>query len=52
MHWFEAVIVRVAHMGTWGIVLFVAAYVGAAVTLAPAFLLTFAAGATSEPSEP
>ena len=45
MHWFEAVIVRVAHMGTWGIVLFVAAYVGAAVTLAPAFLLTFAAGA-------
>jgi len=45
MHWLEAVIVRVAHMGPLGIVLFIAAYVLAAVTLAPAFLLTFAAGA-------
>ena len=45
MHWLEAVIVRVAHMGPLGIVLFMAAYVLAAVTLAPAFLLTFAAGA-------
>ena len=32
-------------MGPLGIVLFIAAYVAAAVTLAPAFLLTFAAGA-------
>lgn len=45
MPWLEALIVRIAHMGAWGILLFVAAYVGAAVTLAPAFLLTFAAGA-------
>jgi len=45
MHWLEAVLVRVAHMGPLGIVLFMAAYVLAAVTLAPAFLLTFAAGA-------
>ena len=45
MHWLEAVIVRVAHMGALGVLLFIAAYVGAAVTLAPAFVLTFAAGA-------
>jgi uncharacterized membrane protein YdjX (TVP38/TMEM64 family) len=45
MHWLEAVIVRVAHMGAWGILLFIVTYIGAAVTLAPAFLLTFAAGA-------
>src|SRR4051812_19475703 len=45
MHWLEAVVVRVAHMGPWGVVLFVAAYVAAAVTLAPAFVLTVAAGA-------
>lgn len=45
MTWLEAIIVRIAHMGSWGVVLFVAAYVAAAVTLAPAFLLTFAAGA-------
>jgi uncharacterized membrane protein YdjX (TVP38/TMEM64 family) len=45
MHWLEAVIVRVAHMGSLGIVLFIATYVVAAVTLVPAFLLTFAAGA-------
>jgi uncharacterized membrane protein YdjX (TVP38/TMEM64 family) len=45
MHWLEAVVVRVAHMGPWGVVLFIAAYVAAAVTLAPAFVLTVAAGA-------
>jgi uncharacterized membrane protein YdjX (TVP38/TMEM64 family) len=45
MNWLEAVVVRVAHMGPWGVVLFIAAYVAAAVTLAPAFVLTFAAGA-------
>jgi uncharacterized membrane protein YdjX (TVP38/TMEM64 family) len=45
MNWLEAVVVRVAHMGPWGVVLFTAAYVAAAITLAPAFVLTFAAGA-------
>ena len=45
MHWLEAVVLRVAHMGPWGVVLFVLAYVVAAITLAPAFILTFAAGA-------
>jgi len=45
MHWLEAIVVRVSHMGPWGVVVFVAAYVAAAVTLAPAFVLTFAAGA-------
>jgi Zn-dependent protease len=45
MGWLEAVVLRVAHMGPWGVVLFIAAYVVAAITLAPAFILTFAAGA-------
>jgi uncharacterized membrane protein YdjX (TVP38/TMEM64 family) len=45
MSWLQAVVLRVAHMGPWGVVLFTAAYVAAAVTLAPAFVLTFAAGA-------
>jgi uncharacterized membrane protein YdjX (TVP38/TMEM64 family) len=45
MHWLEGVVLRVAHMGPWGVALFIAAYVAAAITLAPAFLLTFAAGA-------
>ena len=45
MNWLEAVVVRVAHMGPWGVVLFTVAYVAAAVTLAPAFVLTIAAGA-------
>jgi uncharacterized membrane protein YdjX (TVP38/TMEM64 family) len=45
MNWLEAVVLRVAHMGPWGVALFIAAYVAAAITLAPAFVLTFAAGA-------
>lgn len=45
MHWLTVLVVRLAHLGPWGPVLFVVAYVAAAVTLAPAFLLTFAAGA-------
>ncbi len=45
MHWLGDVIARVAHLGPWGAVLFVGAYIAAALTLAPAFLLTFAAGA-------
>jgi uncharacterized membrane protein YdjX (TVP38/TMEM64 family) len=45
MPWLEGVVLRVANMGPWGVVLFIAAYVVAAITLAPAFVLTFAAGA-------
>jgi uncharacterized membrane protein YdjX (TVP38/TMEM64 family) len=45
MHWLAALVPQLAHLGPWGPVLFVATYVAAAVTLAPAFLLTFAAGA-------
>jgi uncharacterized membrane protein YdjX (TVP38/TMEM64 family) len=44
-HWLEAVLLRVAHMGSWGVVWFVVAYVAAAIMFAPAFVLTFAAGA-------
>lgn len=45
MHLFDAIVIRVAHMGPWGVVLFILTYVAAAVTLAPSFILTFAAGA-------
>jgi uncharacterized membrane protein YdjX (TVP38/TMEM64 family) len=45
MHLFDAIVLRVAHMGPWGVVLFVVTYVVAAVTMAPSFILTFAAGA-------
>jgi uncharacterized membrane protein YdjX (TVP38/TMEM64 family) len=45
MPWLEALVLRIAHMGSWGVVMFIALYVAAAVTLAPAFILTFAAGA-------
>lgn len=41
----ERVILALADLGPWGAVFFVLAYVAASVTLAPAFLLTFAAGA-------
>jgi uncharacterized membrane protein YdjX (TVP38/TMEM64 family) len=41
----EWVVLTVASLGPWGMLLFILAYVVAAVTLAPAFLLTFAAGA-------
>jgi len=41
----ERVILALGALGPWGPVLFVVAYVVASVTLAPAFLLTFAAGA-------
>ncbi len=41
----ERVVLALADMGPWGPVLFIAAYIVASVTLAPAFLLTFAAGA-------
>ena len=45
MDWIEPLVRRLADLGGWGPVLFVAVYVLAAVTLAPAFLLTFSAGA-------
>jgi uncharacterized membrane protein YdjX (TVP38/TMEM64 family) len=41
----ERVVLALAELGPWGAVLFILAYVVASVTLAPAFLLTFAAGA-------
>jgi uncharacterized membrane protein YdjX (TVP38/TMEM64 family) len=45
MAWFAALLLRVAELGPWGPVLFALLYIIFAVTLAPAFLLTFAAGA-------
>ena len=41
----EWVVLTVAALGPWGMLLFILAYIVAAVTLAPAFLLTLAAGA-------
>ena len=41
----ERVVLALGELGPWGALLFIAAYVVASVTLAPAFLLTFAAGA-------
>ena len=45
MGWIESLAGQLADVGRWGPVLFVALYVVAAVTLAPAFVLTFTAGA-------
>jgi uncharacterized membrane protein YdjX (TVP38/TMEM64 family) len=45
MTWIGAFILRIVALGAWGPALFIVAYVAAALTLAPAFLLTFAAGA-------
>jgi uncharacterized membrane protein YdjX (TVP38/TMEM64 family) len=45
MEWYAQLIQRLGHMGPWTPVLFVLAYIGASVVLAPAFLLTVAAGA-------
>jgi uncharacterized membrane protein YdjX (TVP38/TMEM64 family) len=45
MEWVAAAIQRVAHMGAWAPLAFIAAYVIASILLAPSFLLTFAAGA-------
>jgi len=41
----ERVVLALAELGPWGALLFIAAYIVASVTLAPAFLLTLAAGA-------
>jgi uncharacterized membrane protein YdjX (TVP38/TMEM64 family) len=45
MDWLGSVILRLTHLGPLGAVLFILAYIAASLTMAPAFLLTFAAGA-------
>jgi uncharacterized membrane protein YdjX (TVP38/TMEM64 family) len=45
MDWLQSFVAELSRVGRWGPLLFVALYVVAAVTLAPAFVLTFAAGA-------
>ncbi len=43
--WLNGLLVQIAQMGGWGVVLFILLYVVAALTVAPAFPLTVAAGA-------
>jgi uncharacterized membrane protein YdjX (TVP38/TMEM64 family) len=43
--WIGDVVSHLSTLGPWGAVLFVALYIVASVTMAPAFVLTFAAGA-------
>lgn len=45
MDWIAPLVRQLADLGSWGPVLFILLYVVAAITLAPAFLLTFSAGA-------
>ena len=45
MDWLPTLVEQLADLGGWGPVLFILLYVIAAITLAPAFLLTFAGGA-------
>jgi uncharacterized membrane protein YdjX (TVP38/TMEM64 family) len=45
MAWFADLLLRVGELGPWGPVLFALLYILFAVTMAPAFLLTVAAGA-------
>ena len=45
MSWLAALLLRVGALGPWGPVLFALLYIAAAVTMAPAFVLTVAAGA-------
>ena len=45
MDWLAPIVLKLAELGPWGPVLFILLYVAAAVTLAPAFFLTVAAGA-------
>ena len=45
MDWLAPVVLKLTQLGAWAPVLFVLLYVAAAVTLAPAFFLTVAAGA-------
>lgn len=46
MDWLAPVAVRLTDLGPWGPVLFVAAYIVASLVLAPAVILTLAAGAS------
>jgi uncharacterized membrane protein YdjX (TVP38/TMEM64 family) len=43
--WIAAVVSHLSTLGPWGPVLFIGLYIVASVTMAPAFVLTFAAGA-------
>ena len=45
MNGLAGVLLRLAHLGAWGPVLFVLLYIVSAVALVPSFLLTVAAGA-------
>jgi len=45
MQWLATLVQHLAGLGGWGPVLFIVLYILAAITLAPAFVLTFAAGA-------
>ena len=45
MDWLESLVGQLGALGGWGPALFIALYVLAAITLAPAFLLTFSSGA-------
>jgi len=45
MDWLAPVVLRLTQLGAWAPALFILVYVAAAVTLAPAFFLTVAAGA-------
>jgi uncharacterized membrane protein YdjX (TVP38/TMEM64 family) len=45
MDWLKPLLQQLTDLGGWGPVLFIGIYILAAVTLAPAFLLTFSAGA-------
>jgi uncharacterized membrane protein YdjX (TVP38/TMEM64 family) len=45
MDWLGSLVRQLADLGSWGPVLFILAYIVAAITLAPAFILTFSAGA-------
>src|SRR3954466_8917793 len=45
MEWLSRLLLQLSALGIWGEVLFVLLYVAATVAMAPAFLLTVAAGA-------
>jgi uncharacterized membrane protein YdjX (TVP38/TMEM64 family) len=45
MQWLSTLLLQLAALGVWGAVLFVLLYIAATITMAPAFLLTVAAGA-------
>jgi uncharacterized membrane protein YdjX (TVP38/TMEM64 family) len=43
--WLKPIVLALADLGSWAPLIFIALYVVASITLAPAFLLTFSAGA-------